>query len=347
MLLTGKSKGFFVDVSDTMTLIARTSGTLGALVVEEVREGAAGDDAAFAELVHALMPRKSPGGYLHANCGVYPSRRVVRRATVEPKRIKEPGYLADFTAAQFRIESDQYALALLNAGDGQEYDMGRAAVKDVLFAGMPNDDVLAVQEKLLTQKIYPERLELGSVATLGGLTDYLRSNSVKSPLLVLELGLETTHSFIVSADGVEASRPITQGLAAMVPVVQKELGLKDEESARKLFFSNTFDFTGLGPLLIKRLLKELQSSIGFYEVQTGQSIGHLLCVQLPPKLDWLETVIATQLGVGTLRLDLPPWLRTRGITLADTIAAGAIPNRWFGLFSLMAHYDAVVAAQET
>lgn len=347
MLLTAKSKGFFVDTSDTTTLIARTSGTAGAIVVEEVRESPAGDEAAFAELVQALIPKKSPGGYLHAICGIYPGRRIVRRATIEPKRVKEPGYLTDFTSAQFRIESEHYALALLNAGDGQEYDMAKAAVKDVLVAGLPNEDVATMQDQLLANKVYPERLELGSVATLGGLADYLRTNGVKSPLLVLELGMETTQSYIVSADGLEASRPIAQGLAAMVPVVQKELGLKDEESARKLFFSNTFDFTGLGPLLIKRLLKELQSSIGFYEVQTGQSIGHLLCVHLPPKLDWLENVIAAQLGVGTLRLDLAPWLRARGITLADTIATGPIPARWFGLFSLMAHYDVVVAAQET
>jgi hypothetical protein len=347
MLLSAKTKGFFVDTSDTATLIARTSGAVGAIVVEDVRELPGEDDAAFAELVQTLIPKKSPGGYLHAICGIYPGRRVVRRATVEPKRVKEPGYLTDFASAQFRIESDQYTLALLNAADGREYDMTKAAVKDVLVAGLPNEDVVTLQDKLLASKVYPERLELGSVAILGGLADYLRTNSVKSPLLVLELGMESTHSFIVSADGLEASRPIAQGLAAMVPVVQKELGLKDEESARKLFFSNTFDFTGLGPLLIKRLLKELQSSIGFYEVQTGQSIGHLLCVHLPPKLEWLENVIAAQLGVGTLRLDLAPWLRTRGITLADTIAAGPVPARWLGLFSLMAHYDVTVAAQET
>ena len=77
------------------------------------------------------------------------------------------------------------------------------------------------------------------------------------------------------------TRPIPQGLESMIPVVQKELGLKDEESAKKLFYSNTFDFTSMGNALIKKLLKELQSSIGFYEVQTGQSVGLLHGTQLP------------------------------------------------------------------
>ena len=346
MLFTSKSSGFFVEIAETTTLIGRANGGGSALVVEEVREIPTGDDAAWAEAIQHFLPKKAGVAYLRAACGVYPPNRVVRRATIEPKRVKESGYLNDFAASQFRIEADKFTLALLNAGDGHEYDFAKAAVKDVVVAGVPNEEVLTIQDRLLENQVYPERLELGSLAILGALTDYLRHSGAKSPLLVLELGLEATHSFIVSAEGVEASRPIPQGLAAMVPVVQKELGLKDEESARKLFFSNTFDFTGLGPHLIKRLLKELQSSIGFYEVQTGQSIGHMLCVHLPPKLDWMETVVASQLGIGVLRPDLVPWLRTRGITLSDTVAATPPSVRWLGLFSLMAHYDAAVSKQE-
>jgi Tfp pilus assembly PilM family ATPase len=143
----------------------------------------------------------------------------------------------------------------------------------------------------------------------------------------------------VTANGVEASRLIAQGLDAMVPIVQKELGLKDEESARKLFYSNTFDFTGMGPLLIKRLLKELQSSIGFYEVQTGQSVGQLLSTQLSPKLQWLEGAIANALGIASVQLDPLPWLQARQITLPDALAKNAHEPRWFGLLALMAQYD--------
>jgi hypothetical protein len=142
---------------------------------------------------------------------------------------------------------------------------------------------------------------------------------------------------------VEASRPIPQGLDAMVPIVQKELGLKDEESARKLFYSNTFDFTGMGPLLIKKLLKELQSSIGFYEVQTGQSVGQLLSTQLSPKLSWLDTAIATALGVTSLKVDPVPWLQSRQITVPEALTKNAQDARWLGLLGLMAHYNAAHA----
>ena len=162
---------------------------------------------------------------------------------------------------------------------------------------MLSDEAAAAQSALLEGGIYPERLELGSLATLGGVVDCLAHAKSKTPSLVLEIGVDATQSFIVTAGGgVEASRPIQQGLDAMVPIVQKELGLKDEDSARKLFYSNTFDFTGMGPLLIKKLLKELQSSIGFYEVQTGQSVGQVLTTQLSPKLAWLDAAIASSLA---------------------------------------------------
>jgi hypothetical protein len=125
----------------------------------------------------------------------------------------------------------------------------------------------------------------------------------------------------------------------MIPVVQSELGLKDAESARKLFLTNAFDFTGMGRSLVKKLLKELQSSIGFYEVQTGQSVGQVICTSVPPKLAWLGEVIASALGVSTLPLDLAPWLRFRQVTIGERASAGELDARWFGLVSLMVSHS--------
>jgi hypothetical protein len=121
--------------------------------------------------------------------------------------------------------------------------------------------------------------------------------------------------------------------------VQKELSLKDEESARKLFYSNTFDFTSMGGMLIKKLLKELQSSIGFYEVQTGQSIGNVYCTQLPGSLSWLGATLAGALGVAPLKIDLRPWLDSLNIRLADGVLLNSPDERWAGLFSLIATYQ--------
>jgi Tfp pilus assembly PilM family ATPase len=339
MLFSRKTKGIFVELNENSVLLARTSSDSAPLEVEDLKEVALGDTAGVAEVLRQLLPRKAPSGYVHAVVGVYPSKRIVRRHTLELKKMKDQGYMADVFTQQLRIEQDKFTVAMINAGDGADYDLAKATQKEVLFCGAPNDDINAVQETLLGMGIYPESLELGSVSTLGALVDCLAFEKSKTPTLVLDVGNDTTHSFIVSSAGVEASRPIPQGLEAMVPVVQKELGLKDEESARKLFRSNTFDFTGMGPLLIKRLLKELQSSIGFYEVQTGQSVGQVICIQLSPKLAWLEGALASSLGIATLKFDPLPWLRSRKVVVPDALSKTAADFRWFGLLSLMVNYN--------
>ena len=339
MLFSKKTKGFFVEINESSVLIARTTSATAPMEIEELKECAPGDEAALAEAIRAVQPKKAPSGFLHATVGIYPSKRMVRRHTLELKKLKEAGYMTDIFTQQLRIEPDKFTLAMLNANDGADYDLAKGAQKEVVFCGAPNDEITAAQESILNQGIFPERLELGSVATLGALVDYLNFEKSKTPTLVLDVGNDTTHSFIVSSAGIEASRPIPQGLEAMVPVVQKELGLKDEESARKLFKSNTFDFTGMGPLLIKRLLKELQSSIGFYEVQTGQSVGQVVCIQLSPKLAWLEGALASSLGISPLKINPVPWLRSRGVVVPDTLTSTASDFRWFGLTGLMVRYE--------
>jgi hypothetical protein len=348
MFFSQKTKGYFVELNDHAVLLARTSNPTAPFTVEDMQECPPNDPAALQAALTQIQPKKTPSGYLHAAVGTYPAKRVVRRHSLELKRVKEPGYFAEVCSQQFRIEQDKYSLAILNANDGADFDMAKAVQKEVIFCGLPTEDANALQASLLESRIYPERLELGTVAALGGVVDCLAHGKSKTPTLVLEIGTDSTHSFIVSASGVEASRPIPQGLDAMVPIVQKELGLKDEESAKKLFFSNTFDFTGMGPLLIKRLLKELQSSIGFYEVQTGQSVGQLLCTQLSPKLAWLDAAIAGALGIQSVRLDPVPWLQSRQITVPDALVKTVQDVRWFGLLGLMAHYNTVhaVAAEQ-
>ena len=346
MLFGSKPKGIYIEFTEHHRLLLKATTGVQPVVIEEFAECETSDREGWGEVIEHFIPKKAPNGLLQANCAVYPAKRLVRRASIEPKKLKEPTYLTEFAASQFRIEPENYALALLNATNGKDYDIAAAAEKDVMICGMPKTEIDEVQDHLLEVQVYPERLELGSLSTLGGLADYLKFKKSKSPIVVLELEMNATHSFILSADGVEASRLLPQGLNAMIPVVQKELGLKDEESARKLFFSNTFDFTGMGPSLIKRLLNELQSSIGFYEVQTGQSIGNVLCVNLPPKLDWLESTIAGQLGVDVLSFDLPSWLESRGITLSESAAAMELTRKWFGLLSLVARYDALETEQK-
>ena len=339
MLFSAKSKGFFVDAGVDSVLLARTSNSVSPFVIEELIECPTGDSVALGEALATLRSAKAPNGYVHAVCGVTSARRVVRRISIDPKRIKEPAYLNEVTLQHLRIEPEHYALAALSPTRGTDYDMGKALEKEMVICGLPNDERLVLQENLLSSGIYPETMELGSVASIGALVDYLNFSGIKAPILMLEVEAQSTNSYIVSAAGLEATRPIAQGLDSMIPFVQKELGLKDEGATRKLFYSNAFDFTGMGSVLIKKVIKELQSSIGFYEVQTGQSIGHVVCTVLPSKLAWLEGAIAADLGVTVLKPDIQRWLTAKSVTLADHLVSGGHDARRMGLLGLMVRND--------
>jgi hypothetical protein len=339
MFFSAKSKNFFVDFSEHTVLLARASRVEAPFVIEDIIECNPGDADSLATALKSLHPNKKPTGYVHAICGINAPRRVLRKVILETKRLKEPEYLNEITNQQLRIDPADYTLAILNPAQGTDYDMAKANQKDALICGLPINDINLSQENLLAAGIYPETVELSSIAGIGAMVDYLSYATIKTPVLLLEVGAEITNSYIVTSSGLEASRPIQQGLAAMIPVVQKELGLKDEASARKLFLSNTFDFTGMGSVLIKRLIKELQSSIGFYEVQTGQSVSHVACVMLPTKLGWLENAIAADLGVSILKPDITAWLQSHQITLSDTLSANAQDIRRLGLFGLMVQYN--------
>ena len=58
---------------------------------------------------------------------------------------------------------------------------------------------------------YPDRLELGTVASLGGIIDYLKNQDGSIPTLVLEIGAEMTNVFVVDKDGVDILRPVAYG----------------------------------------------------------------------------------------------------------------------------------------
>ena len=156
MLFSQKSKGFFVEMNDHAVMLARTSGPTLPFTVEDLRECPPRDPAALEDALKAIQPKKAPSGYLHATVGIYPPKRLVRRHTLELKRIKEAGYLAEVCTQQFRLEQDKYALALLNSTDGTDYDLAKATQKDVLFCGLPSEDVENVQTLLLESGIYPE-----------------------------------------------------------------------------------------------------------------------------------------------------------------------------------------------
>jgi hypothetical protein len=342
-MLQQKTKGLFVEVNDYSILAAVTSGLDAPLTIESVHEKPINAEPEELDVFFSRFHETKGRSFINARCGVYPKSRFVRRTTLEsPAKARDPHYFAELVQTQFRIDPDLNMVGVVNATDGSEFDIEKGVQnqKELVFCGAGMDDLETTQERLVNWGLYPDRLELGSVVTLGGLISYSKFKKNRLPTLVLEITPTNSNIFIINSKQIDIARPIPYGMNSMFPTIQKELGLKDEDSARKLFYSDTFDFTDMGPVLLQRMLKELQASTGFYEVQTGQTVGQIFITLLPKNFHWIQNTLARSLGVDVLQIDFPGWLKQLDVTPSSNVQFETLGTRWVGLFSLMGQYDA-------
>src|SRR5258708_24530281 len=107
MFFANKSKGFCVEIGEHTTLLARLTQPEAPFLVEELKELPSSEIGAISEWIKSTQGRGSTG-YAHATCGIYPSKRVVRRHTLDTKRVKEPAYFNEIYSQQFRVESEKF-----------------------------------------------------------------------------------------------------------------------------------------------------------------------------------------------------------------------------------------------
>lgn len=343
-MLSSKTKGLFVEINDFSILAAVTSALEPPFTIEALREYPVDMDPERVREALADEVGLKARGYAQGHCGIYPHSRFIRRTTLEnPAKARDPGYFGELLSTQFRIDPTSSMAAVIMAGTGDSFSTEKPlqAQKELVLCGASKKDMTAQQQRAVSFGVYPVSLQLGTVAVAGGILDYIRWKEINLPTLVLEISPESSNLFIISDEMLDITRPIPYGLNVMFPLIQQELGLKDEESAKKLFYSNTFDFTEMGPALLRKMLKELQASTGFYEVQTGQTIGQIFLSLLPKNLSWIQQVLSRSLGVKVLTPEYGPWLKDREITLGPAIQPESLDNRWIGLFSLMGDYTRV------
>ncbi|MGJ8651725.1 MAG: hypothetical protein ACSHX8_00495 [Opitutaceae bacterium] len=340
-MLKPKSKGLYIDVSEFSVLAARTSGYKLPMVIEEIAEMPlqanqdAGEVRAFLE---QLVDLKGDS-YFVSRCGVYPEKRFARYYEAESaSKVKNAKFLTSVLQSEFNVDVEAYNISVLDARDGSDIDFERNLAKRLVFCGAPKLAFREEQDKLLECGIYPDRLELSTVTTLGGLADYSRYSGISGPILCFEITSKSANIAILNKGQVDVSRPVPFGLDSIYPLLQRELGLKDEGSAKKLFFSNTFDFAEMGSKLLRRMTKELQATTGFYEVQTGQTIENVFLSVLPKNLNWVSRTVADSLGLNIVQPNLEAWLDSLNVTLDDGVEVMNLGSRWLGLFSLMGEF---------
>jgi len=336
-MLSKKTKGIFLEHHRSGYRVAVTSSLTGDISLESLHEYGIEEESKLEEHIDDLLGTKG-ARFVPAHIGVYPKSRFFRRHTLEnPAKAKDDGHFRELLESQFRLSPDKNRYFVLNSQDGMVFDKTKplTAQKEVLFCGAEKDELDKMQRDLVELHLFPESIQLGTLSTLGTLQRYLAFQKSEEPMLVFEMTAENSMLFIISASKVDLTRPIPFGFNTMFPIVQSELGLKDEESAKKLFFSNTFDFTEMGPTLMRRALKELQASTGFYEVQTGQTIEHLIVPQLPANLNWVPQILANEIGIDPIKLDYAGWLEWEKVALGPDVSTNTLDARHVGLIGLM------------
>lgn len=340
-MLKSKAKGLYVDVSEFSILAARTSGFKTPMVIEEVLEVPLKGSKDTDEIRSQIEDLVDFGGaeYYVARCGIYPESRFVRYFEADSvNKAKDTKYLTEVLKEQFGVDTTKNAIQILDARNGADFNFESTLSKKLIFCGGLNEEFQTLQDQLLSYGIYPDKLCLSPLATIGGICDYARFNNLQSPLLCLEIASTSANIYIQSKGQLEVTRPVSFGLDSIYPLLQRELGLKDETSARKLFYSNTFDFAEMGSKLMRRMVKELQASTGFYEVQTGQTIDKIMFSLMPKNLSWIALTISESLGLEIIRPDVGSWLESLNIKIADEVDVSSLSGRWMGLFSLMGEF---------
>ena len=340
-MLKSKKKGLFIDISEFSILTVRTSGYEAPIFIEEIANFPLENDYSLKD-IRAFLGRQVEikGGNYPATCGIYPTDRFVCYHEAESGvRLKNQSVLKKLLQSELDINPETNNISILNAHDGSQFDPTRNASNKLIFCGAPTVELQEAQDQILSLGLLPERMEITSVATLGGFCNYMQLNDLKFSVMFVELVSDRMHIFIINKGKVDMIRSLEFGLDSLFPILQEELGLKDESSARKLFHSNTFDVAEMGRKLLKKVLKELQAVSGHYEVETGLSINKFYLSMLPTKLSWIPDTISNALGIDPVTIELVPWLQSLGIEMDDSLDLSVLGPRWLGIFSLIAEFS--------
>lgn len=337
MIKSGKSTLHHLAITEQSVMVAKAASASAPSVLVDIKTFDLNDDGLDAALQEYLGHKK--GQFSRAYCSVLPVSRFIRRVTLESaNKAKDTAHLMELLSGTCKVNPSENEVAMLQSS-GAQIDQERPNTKEIMFAGAKTDEISAIQTKLLGWGVFPLRLEIGTLPLLASIQKVAKSEGRKSPTLVLEVGENQSYIYIVGEHGVDMTRNISFGISAMLPHIKAELGLADEAVARKILLANTFDFAEMAPVLLRRLVKEIQASIGFYEVQTGYTIGQMYLANLSARFQWVGNHLSRSMGLDIMVVAFDRWMSAIGVEAdAGLDLSNADPVVW-NLISLSGNYE--------
>lgn len=332
---TGKRKLIIDDRGDFL-LVAAANGLTAPVEIDEIRRiPVAGSETAADELREMAGLRR--GNYAFADVGIQPEGTFVRPFSLDaPGRARQPGFVEKTLKEEFSIEPESTLTAVVHPVSGNLYDPTATPSKLLLFAGADEEAIRQRQIEFGRMGVFSTRLQITPLASLGCLVRRIQELADESPELAVQFGEDLTHAWVLTKEGVQSYRQIRRGFADMYPVVQRELGLRDTESARRMLAARTFDLENIGSLLVNDIVSEFLTMIGFYEVQYGQTIDRMSPIGTHPGFSWVPRAVGMGLGMDVVNWDVRRTFSQMGVGLSDSVDLGEDPFVHLDLLALVA-----------
>lgn len=332
LMFQKKSKALFAEVSAYELRLARADRFASPLQVEAFCSVSTTSEDDARRAVEKFAGAQK-GAFHQASCAVYPGDRFLHRYfTDNAARTKGDDFKSKVLADELKRTPKDTVCRVIHPGSGKAYDPVASLSRELIFAGAGKTAIREEQSRILGLGLYPSNLRLATISLFEGSRKAVQEEGIEASVLFLELGEHGAYAYVVNSGGLALSQPVSFGISAVAEQIQKELGLQDALSARKVMFSATFDFKDMANALVGRLIRQIQASTGQFEVKTGKSVNYIHTPGLPKGLGWIGEVLADKLGMEVWTPRFDPWLERTGIQIAKDFADDLTPY-----FSLLCH----------
>ncbi|MBN2233738.1 MAG: hypothetical protein JW706_01205 [Opitutales bacterium] len=333
-----KQEGYFVVGFPNSVMIAETDGPDIPAHLQNLSDHLNLDSSKsiFAPVLELARVR-SKKGFLTGVVGVsHPAFMLHGNTIPSPQKAKDPQYIPGVIKGDMKVTDEAFYYHALGGLSGTPYDPLKDPETEYVIAGIPNQKLATIQDEVVINGFIPKRMECITLPLIPLVRRALKREAGDKRLVVmLELFGDSSLATMMTLDGEYAFRMIHGGDRTMCQAIKEENNLKDEDAARKLLYSETFDLSDMGSALIRPLLRELSSISGYYEVTKGQSIGYLYVPTLPPSQNWIVDLLAQSMGVEVLRID-PEWAASEcGVKIGSSVKLDSRDARVPAVIALM------------
>ncbi|HEY4302155.1 MAG TPA: hypothetical protein VGM73_14870 [Candidatus Didemnitutus sp.] len=272
-----------------------------------------------------------------AYCSFAPRDWQLVRDSVVPRRLVDPGYLADLAREKMKLsEPELWQLNLMHPSEGEEIS-AEGAQRPALISAVSHSSIRETQQMLLDLGILPYRLEVGILPLIGAVINYNEQRQDTRAAVIIEVQETQTTAWILGKEGVHTPTPIKVGYNTIERTALKEFSLANEAEVHERLMVVEEELLLRANRLVRLLVRELKPVFDSFEMTTGQRAGELYCAYLPPWLSWLNEPLAIGTGLEPFAIDCNSWLGTVGLTAAPDVQ---FPPNYFSLLALVARLGA-------